>query len=63
MYIYIVSSKKVLPFNSGFIKIITDTYEEAFKRAEVGQFIHMVDTASVHEIVNAGKIAVEVNVD
>lgn len=57
MKIYIVSDETPLIKNTGFITGSFITYEEAYERAEVGQFIHAIYVQDVFEIINAGKMS------
>jgi hypothetical protein len=59
--LYLVSNSDVILKNTGFIDGSFDNYGDAFAYAKVGQYIHVIDVREVHEIVNAGKMAVKVH--
>jgi len=61
MKIYFVSSHHTILHNSGLIRCSALTYDEAFAKAVVGEYIHAVDVQDVFSVINAGKMAVRVD--
>lgn len=57
MQLYFVSTHKTLLRNTGFVQSSHLTYQEAFEKAEIGQYIHSVTIDEIVEMVSVGKMA------
>lgn len=53
--LYIVSEQDTLACNSGFIKLIASDYGTAFEKAEIGQFIHVIEKTEMMSVVSGTK--------
>lgn len=60
MKLYIISDKGSLEWSPDHIRLVCSSYAEAFESAEMGEYIHVVHTEMVHEVISAGKMAVKV---